>query len=322
MTPRVTAVIPNWNGGNRLRRVLDDLAAQTHPVARVVIVDNASTDGSEQQPDADVISLPTNTGFAHAVNAGIAATTTEYVAILNNDVELPPEWLSVLLASLPAGNWFATGKILSARNHGVIDATFDAIARSRCPWRCGSGKPVSSVWDQPRVIHAAPLTAALYRTELFRKTGPLDERFESYLEDVDLGIRCGLAGLQGLYVPQAICYHWGSATLGVWHPETVRLLARNQRYLAAKYPPGTWLSRTGWKILAGQLLWGMVATRYSCLLPWLQGRFQGNLPGEQVTASVDFDKLEQLLFEDEKCIKELQKSQGFDLYWRLYFALT
>ena len=53
----------------------------------------------------------------------------------------------------------------------------------------------------------------------------LDERFESYLEDVDFGLRCAEAGLSGLYVPDAVAYHQGSATLGRWHPETVRKIA-------------------------------------------------------------------------------------------------
>ncbi len=323
MSPQVTAVIPNWNGGPRLARVLNDLSAQTHPLAGVIVVDNASTDESQNQPHAQLIRLPRNTGFAHAVNTGIQASRTEFVAILNNDVELPPTWLETLLAALPADKWFATGKILRASDPNILDATFDSVARSRCPWRCGSGKPDAPQWNDPRNIYFAPLTAALYRSELFRRTGLLDERFQSYLEDVDLGIRCALAGYEGLYVPRAVCHHWGSATLGMWHRETVRLQSRNQVYLAIKYPPTSWLSRSGWKVLAGQLLWGLLAARHLRLMPWLQGKWQGLRSRSQFdSASVRPAGLEQLFSREERRIGELQQADGFDLYWRLYFALT
>ena len=84
----------------------------------------------------------------------------------------------------------------------------------------------------------APATAALFRADLFRRVGTFDATFESYLEDVDFGLRCALAGFSGAYVPDAVAYHWGSASLGPWNPEVVRLIARNQSYLVAKhYPP-------------------------------------------------------------------------------------
>ena len=58
------------------------------------------------------------------------------------------------------------------------------------------------------------MTAALFHRSLFDRVGFLDERFESYLEDVDFGIRCSLQGLSGIYVPEAVCWHGGSATRG------------------------------------------------------------------------------------------------------------
>ena len=118
----------------------------------------------------------------------------------------------------------------------------------------------------------APATAALFRMELFARVGMLDTAFESYLEDVDFGLRCGLAGLAGVYVPGAVAYHWGSASLGAWSARVVRLIARNQVYLVQKHYP---LRRYWWPILVGQLLWGLVALRHGTGWAFLRGKLDG-----------------------------------------------
>ncbi len=117
----------------------------------------------------------------------------------------------------------------------------------------------------------ASLTACLIRREAFNALGPLDERFESYLEDVDFGLRCAKAGLTGVYEPAAVAYHQGSSTWGRWNPDTVRLLSRNQILLAAKHFRG----QPQWPILVGQLLWGLVALRHGCGWAWLEGKLAG-----------------------------------------------
>src|SRR6202167_247629 len=109
--------------------------------------------------------------------------------------------------------WFACGKILRADDPAIIDATFDAVSSAACAWRCGSGRPDAPVWNQPRTIHIAPMTAALFRSSLFQEVGLLDESFESYLEDVDFGLRCAFTGRMGAYVPGAIARHIRSATV-------------------------------------------------------------------------------------------------------------
>jgi GT2 family glycosyltransferase len=96
------------------------------------------------------------------------------------------------------------------------------------------------------------MTAALFRAELFREVGPLSESFDSYLEDVDFGIRCGAKGYTGHYVPHAIASHKGSATYGRWNPRTVRLLSRNQVYLVARHYSTPQIIRNGWSIALGQ----------------------------------------------------------------------
>ncbi len=299
--------------------LLADLAAQTQPADEIVIVDNGSTDGSETQA---TIRLPDNRGFAYAVNRGIEAARQDWIAILNNDVRLPPEWLETILGGAQSsGAWFATGKLLKAGDPSRIDGSYDLLCRGGCAWRAGHDRPDGAEWSQPRPIQFAPFTAAVFRRELFSKVGLLDEEFESYLEDVEFGLRCALAGYGGVYVPAATGIHLGSATLGAWNPATVRRLSRNQLLLVARHYPPDWIRRYGWPVLAAQLLWGGVAAGHGAFLPWLKGKGEG-LARLRSSGRRNNPNLEAVLRQSEAEIVRLQHSSGYDRFWRLYFAIT
>ncbi len=333
MSAHVDIVIPTWNGAPMLAATLETLSRQTYPVGRVIVVDNGSTDNSAAvaiQAGAQVISLGANLGFAVAVNQGIQEAAGEYIGILNNDVTLPPEWLARLMAKLEAkpetrpgtgDAWFATGKLLNAQQHDRVDGSYDAICRGGCAWRCGQGRLDSELWNRPKTIRLAPFTAAVFRASLFKTLGLLDEQFESHLEDVDFGLRCAEAGLSGLYVPEAVAYHRGSATLGRWHPDTVRRMARNQVLLVAKHYPPNWVLRYGWPVFIAQSLWGFVALRHGTLLSYLAGKLDG-LRRFRAARGKHCAAFPAIIEESEKEIRDIQESTGFDLYWRLYFALT
>jgi len=322
---QVAAVIPNWNGAARLERLFQALAGQIQPIVQVIVVDNGSTDRSREiaaAAGADFIPLGTNTGFSHAVNCGIRQAGAEWILILNNDVLPEPDWLENLLGTAAASEaWFATGKLLSTANPGQIDGSFDALCRGACAWRCGHGRPDSQVWNQPRKISFAPLTAALFRRTLFDRAGLLDESLESFLEDVDLGLRCAAKGLTGVYVPSAVAFHEGSATLGAWHPDTVRKISRNQLLIVAKHYPRGWILRYGWPILVAQALWGFITLRHGRFLAFVGGKLDA-IRVFRKSRGVACPDLARILVQSENEIRELQKLTGFDLYWRLYFALT
>jgi len=321
----ITVVVPVWNGRELLGRLVDSLEAQTAPVSELVVVDNGSSDGAPElaaHRGARVIPMGRNAGFAAAANRGIESAHTPWVAVLNSDVELAPDYLAQLLES---GGWFATGKILSARDPNRIDGTFDLVSRSGTAWRAGNGRPDSPVFSQAQSIWMAPWTAALFRSELFQRVGLLDELFESYLEDVDFGMRCAEHSLAGEYVPTAIAWHQGSAALGRWHPETVLRMARNQVFLLARHYPRPLLWKWAWPILVGQLLWGGVALRHGAALAWLKGKWQGLREFASVRSHAPpsgLKVLEPLLMAHERALREMQSGNGFDIYWRMYFLLT
>jgi GT2 family glycosyltransferase len=325
--PTVSALIPTWNRRPLVEALLGQLAAQTCPLTHVLVVDNGSTDGTADAGralGAEVLALETNLGFAPAVNAGLARISSDYILIINNDVEIPPDWLQHLMAALESNPWawFAAGRLLQPSSD-TLDSTFDLLSRSGCAWKAAHGCAASALPDTPRRVRMVPFTAALFRRELFTRLGPLDTRFQSYLEDVDFGIRSALAGFEGLYVPQATGRHQGSATLGVWHPDTVRRLARNQVLLVAKHFPRNWPLAYGWPVLVGQLLWGIVAARHGGLRAYLQGKLEGMRLWPAVRLeSTDSERFGEFVVQSEQQIRDLQSRIGSDRYWRVYFALT
>jgi GT2 family glycosyltransferase len=327
----VAIIIPTWNRAALLAQALESLARQTYAIERVIVIDNGSTDDSAAiatRAGAQLISLGANAGFAAAVNRGLQeAAGMEWVVLLNNDVTLAPDWLERLITKLQTtGAWFATGKLLNAQARDRMDGSFDAVCRGGCAWRCGHGRLDTAMWNQPRTIQLAPFTAVVFRIGVFGRVGLLDERFESYLEDVDFGLRCAKSGLNGLYVPEAVAYHQGSATLGRWHADTVRKISRNQLLLVAKHYPADWILRYGWPVFIAQTLWGFVALRHGALVSYLAGKWEGLRQFRETrgncAGSPAVGNFPAILEQSERELREIQELSGFDLFWRLYFALT
>ena len=330
--PTVSAVIPTWNRADLLRTLLPNLRSQTRPPDRIIVVDNGSTDDTEsvaREFNADYLAFPTNQGFAVAVNAGISHASSDWVLILNNDVVLQPDWLERLLTSAKETKAaFAVGKLLQAREDGqngvpVLDGSWDLVARGAYAWRCGYLRPDGPVWSARRTVALAPMTAALFHRRVFDHIGMLETRFESYYEDVDFGIRCALAGLPGIYEPEAVAFHLGKATYGKKAERVYYLSARNQLLLLARhYPPQT-LRRFAWPILTGQTLALVAAARQGHFLAALRGKWHALHQWSSFRAALPSPAaIEAVINASEREILTLQKLLGSDLYWRCYFALV
>lgn len=319
----VSAVIPVFNRRDLLELLFASLERQTRAFDEILVIDNASTDGAAdlaRARGARVISMGCNAGFAAAVNRGIEESGGEWIAILNSDVELSSGWLESLLAE--AGEaWFASGKILSASEPSLLDGAWDLVSRAACPWRAGSSRPDGPLFSERCEIVLAPFTALLARAELFRRAGRLDERFESYLEDVDFGLRCAALGFGGRYVPAAVSTHRGSATLGKWHSDSVRRMARNQVFLVAKHYPPALRARWWWPIAAGQLLWFLVAIRHGAGMAFIRGKLEG-LRRFGALSTPGLPALETVIAASEREIYSLHAATGWDPYWKVYFAIT
>lgn len=213
-------VVPNWNGQDSLAACLDSLQHQSH-AARIVVVDNASSDGSVQLIEdkyTEVVLLrqDKNWGFAGGVNIGIRyaiKNEADYVALLNNDATVDIHWLHELTNALQTNKelGIATGKIMDTeRRH--LDSTGEFYTIWGLPFPRGRGEPVSDDYDSSTEIFAASGGASLYRVAMLEKIGLFDESFFAYYEDIDLSFRAQLAGWKIRYVPTALAYHQIGAT--------------------------------------------------------------------------------------------------------------
>src|SRR4051812_36810005 len=214
----VAVVVPSWNGRRWLPGLFASLRAQTVAPSEIVVVDNGSTDGTLEwlagnAPDATVIELGRNTGFAAAANRGMREATAEAVALVNTDVELDAPWLESMAAALAQGHAAVASKMVRLSDPGVIDDAGDVLRRDGVCEQRGRGHADDGRWDTPGEIFSACAGAALYRRAAVLDAGGFDERLFSYLEDVDLGLRLKLAGWRCAYEP-AGAGHWGGGASG------------------------------------------------------------------------------------------------------------
>jgi len=244
VSPRITVVIPNWNGEKFLSTCLGSLRDQSHEDFETVLVDNGSADGSvafvrRNFPEVRVLPLGENRGFSAAVNAGIRTSHTEYVALLNNDTEVDPGWLKALVraADSRAEAGFFASKMVDFNDRRVLDGAGDVLRRGGLPYRLGHGEPDRGQYDDAAFVFGACAGAAMYRRSMLEDIGLFDEDFFANCEDGDLSFRAQLAGYRCLYVPSSVVYHIGSATFGKRSPTAVRLGTRNSLCLLVKNLP-------------------------------------------------------------------------------------
>ena len=225
-TARVTVVIVNFNGGAHVIRCLESLAAQTVLPERIVLVDNASGDGSlaacrevvaaraglAERTTIDAVEA--NLGFAAGTNRGLAGAATEFVALLNPDAFPEPRWLEALVAAAAAHPECAAfgSRQMLAGQPGVLDGIGDRWHVSGLAWREGHGRRMSPADLVAREIFSPCAAAALYRRAAVLAAGGFDEDYFCFGEDVDLGFRLRLAGHTARYVPDAVVEHVGGAS--------------------------------------------------------------------------------------------------------------
>jgi len=277
--PRVTVVIPNWNGERFLKLCLDSLRDQSFGAFETIVVDNGSVDGSiafveEHFPGVSVVPLGENRGIAAAFNAGIETSKTQYVVLLNNDTEQDPGWLEALVRAAedhPEAGLFAS-KLVDFHDRTMLDGAGDAMRLSGLPYRLGHGERDGVRFDTPGYVFGACAAAALYRRDMLDEVGLFDEDFVSYCEDGDLSFRAQLAGFRCFYVPGAVVYHMGSAsTGGKRSPTATRLGSRNSFSLLVKNLPLSAIPHVLPFFFAGQLMRLISASATGSLRAHLEG---------------------------------------------------
>ena len=238
-TPAVSVIIVTWNGRDWLAQCLPAVAAQTYPAFEIIVVDNGSTDGTagwlkEQWPQVRLIQLEKNMGFAAANNAGIRASRSPYVATLNNDTRVDPNWLAELVrAAATPGVGMVAACVLRWNQPDRLDSAGIIVDVTGTAWNRGWGRPAESAALAGDVFGPSA-AAALYRREMLDDVGLFDEDFFAYYEDVDLAWRAQRAGWRCRYAPAARAWHWHSATGQQTPSLKLFLLGRNKVWAILK----------------------------------------------------------------------------------------
>ncbi len=277
--PLFSVIIPNWNGQPFLQTCLDALRAQTYSPIEVIIVDNASVDGSQDYikqhyPDVQLIELSENRGFTGACNVGLEAAEGDYLALLNNDTEVQPRWAAAVVDAFArhrdVGIVASKMLLFDKRDHIHTAGDFftvDGRAGNRGVWQKDEGQ-----FDSEEFVFSACGGSAVYRKTMLNDIGLLDDDFFFSLEDIDLGWRAQLAGWRVLYTPAAIVYHHLSATGGgvtaSYHD------GRNLIFVLVKNVPGAIWRKYGGKILKAQ--WGLA---WDALRAWRGAAARARLRG-------------------------------------------
>jgi len=240
--PAATAVISTWNKKAVVLENLDSLRAQTRPFASIVVVDNASTDGTADAiaagyPEVRLVRMPHSSyGACETFNIGFASVTTPLVAILDDDVTLPPDWLERatrrLLADPPTTAVLSTEVIEPGMPESYLQASAAAGDRYMSTFRgCGS----------------------LAKTAALREAGFYDERLFIYGNERDLTCRLLNRGYRVLQHPAVRTYH--KTPFGIqMGKRSLYYHARNAWLSMLKYAPLEDLLRMPWRVVTQVLL--------------------------------------------------------------------
>lgn len=236
---RLSVVILNWNGRRHLERYLPSVVAHTEGDAEVVVADNGSTDDSLQwlrlnYPDVRVIRLDRNYGFAGGYNRALREVESEYVLLLNSDVEVTAGWWQPLVEVLDTESDVAAvaPKLLADMERtkfeyaGAAGGFIDYLGYPFCRGRILSNvEEDRGQYDNRRDIFWASGAAMCCRRELFESLGGFDEDFFAHMEEIDLQWRMQLAGWRIVVEPKSVVYHLGGGTL----PASSRKIFLNHR---------------------------------------------------------------------------------------------
>ena len=219
-SPLISAVVLNWNGCHVLDNCLRSLYNQTYRPLEIIVVDNASTDGSvdflrEKFHSVHLIRNDKNLGFGAGNNIGIRASQGRYIMMLNNDTRVDPNCVEELKRSIEKDERFGAcaSKILLESRPDIIDGVGIVV----CPDGLSFGRgrlQKRERYDEEEEIFFASDGACLYRREMLDDIGLYDEDFFAYADETDMGWRAQLAGWKCIYSPKAIVYHHHSTSSG------------------------------------------------------------------------------------------------------------
>lgn len=243
--PTVTVVVLNYNGLRHLEPCFESLSRLEYPQDKLelMLVDNASSDGSvafmrKSFPGVNVVETGANLGFAAGNNYGAERASGEYVAFLNNDTRVEPDWLIEMVRSVLAGRdtgVVCTSSLMLDWEGKTIDFQAGGVNFHGFGFQPAWGKTFEKGTIAPRELLFACGGSMLIDRAVFLQTGGFDPDYFAFFEDVDLGWRLWLLGYRVTLTPTAITYHRHHGTAGAIPGHRMYLLyERNALYTIYK----------------------------------------------------------------------------------------
>lgn len=255
---RASLIVVVWNGIVYLPQCLCTLQQELIPVDELIVVDNGSVDGSpefvaEHYPDATLIRLAQNLGYAGGVNRGLAASRGEYIFVFNQDLELRSGWLPGMIAALADPHVGVVGcKIVYP--DGLLQHAGGTIRWPQAiPDHYGHHQVDDGRWDKPRDVDYVTGAAWGFSRTLIDRIGALDESFwPGYFEEVDFCFRAADAGFRVRYVPEAVAVHVESTTLKQGSDRYIRAFHMNRlRFVFKRMSPNQFVEA----FVPAELVW-------------------------------------------------------------------
>jgi glycosyltransferase involved in cell wall biosynthesis/GT2 family glycosyltransferase len=252
MNPELTLVIVAWNSADLLTDSMGAFRSSAQAagvVTEIVVVDNASRDGSAQvarDAGADVvIENPLNAGFVVAASQGIARCRSDWILLANPDLRVELPFVGAILDAArlaPADVASLVPDIRFASDTSVVNSRGLVVDDVGIPAEREAGTRASSP-PQGEEVFGASSSASVLRLDALRRVGGLEPAYFAYFEDVDVAWRLRRAGYRALLVDGAVAVHEGSASTGEGSWLKTFLVARNRRILFRLHGPHTFRAR-------------------------------------------------------------------------------
>ncbi|NTW34386.1 MAG: glycosyltransferase family 2 protein [Bacteroidetes bacterium] len=248
---KVAIVILNWNGKRFLEKFLPFLVKYNSANAEIIIADNASSDDSidflqSNYPEIRIIRNNENGGFAKGYNDAFSQIDSEYYVLLNSDIEVTPNWIDPVIELMDKDKTIAAcqPKIRSYYNKdyfeyaGAAGGFIDKYGYPFCRGRIfQSGEKDEGQYNNATEIFWATGACMFVRSELYHKSGGLDNDFFAHMEEIDFCWRQKNAGYKIMYCPDSLIFHIGGGTLPKNNPKKTYLNFRNNFFLLFKNLP-------------------------------------------------------------------------------------
>jgi len=244
MSKRAAVIVLSWNGRRFLEACFSSVLKQTYAHYNVLLVDNASQDGSadfvaQRFPTVEVIRNEKNLGFAGGMNVGLRYAEGEILTLLNQDTEVPEGWLAELVKAMGVdeGVGIVGCKILYPDGRTIQHAGGFIDYPLGFGRHYGYREIDEGQYDEKREVDYVTGAAMGLRRSLLGEVGGFDEAFfPAYFEDVDLCLRARSAGYKVVYVPSAVVIHHEATVLGKDSFEQFHAFQRNRlRFLVKHY---------------------------------------------------------------------------------------